>query len=159
MTVTIYGGKSSKTLFIFCKRNIYTPRLALNTYKYNRLSGIQIFFWQEEWEVQKFFSAAAQVDVYPSFLLLITFREFHLELTTSLTSGWTSWVFSRYGCCICILTFDLWAHHSIERNQVDPALNLMQHCCVYYSWLSCMLYYISNSSWQEFWEVINTLFL
>lgn len=75
------------------------------------------FFFPEEWELQKFFSAATQVDVYPSLLLLITFREFLLELTTSSTSGWTSWVFSHYEYCICIITFDLHAHHSTERNQ------------------------------------------
>lgn len=51
------------------------------------------FFWQEELELQIFFfSAATQVDVHPSFLLLITFKEFLPELTTTLISGWTSWV-------------------------------------------------------------------
>lgn len=45
------------------------------------------FFLTEERELQKFFYAATQVDVYPSFLSLITFREFLLEQNTSLISG------------------------------------------------------------------------
>lgn len=35
---------SSKTLFISSKRNIFTPRLALNTQKYNELSSTEHVF-------------------------------------------------------------------------------------------------------------------
>lgn len=115
---------SSKTLFIFCKRNIYTKA----SFKYMKIQWSEQhtdFFDKKNWNCKDFFFCS-YTGRCPSFIPVADHFQGIPPRADHYLDQWMNILsFSHYEYCICILTFDLQAQHSTERHQADAPLSLM----------------------------------